>query len=353
MKSTKAENGVASLNGFTSICEFYGLQYFSLKSNLKENFKNSISIYRKIYFSVLFLMSIFVSVLSIMTTTPEQGLTKKNVLVELYQQSINYFYFVSVLSSYLQALKSTANTQKMFKNLKEVAESSFCHFGVAMNFKTFTRSVWRRFSVTVAIFVSFQTTMFSTHVRGPLSSMLLANIMPAFFESFLLMVANKFIFYVSLVNFQLECIHELLKKVSANQIDCFVLNASSMKVIKVYSKIHDQRLLELQEIWEIYRKVCDNGALVNKCVGISILSIMVNLVLGLTHSGYELSVTLLGGTSSLPYIGWFLFRGLKSFCIKKSKFTDHVYACSITSAIFFQIFKLCHKTSKLVSIFYF
>lgn len=294
------ENGVVCLNGLTFIFELYGLQYFSLKTSAGENFKNGISLFRKIYFLIFFAVAIVISFFSITDATPYQAVIVKNVLVVLYQQSISYFFFFSILSNYFEAFVTTSRNQKFFKNSMEIADSCFCNFKVEINFKEFRRKAWRRFLGIALLFVSCQIAMFALNDGGELSSIFIAMFVPLFYESFSLMIVAKFCFNVGLVNFQLNHVHKLLKMVSESQLESFGLKVNFLSQADLRSQ---KQLTDLQKIWKIYSKVCENGSLVNKSLGVSMLLIMVNLVMGLAHSGYEISVALMGGSTSITVIG--------------------------------------------------
>lgn len=254
---------LASLDGCLFVFEFFGLQYFSLKLALRENFKDRISFSRKMFFTFLILFTTLLGCLSMIATSFSQKVTTKNVLTLVYSQSTTYFFFIAIWISLVQSLVSTCHLKKLFMNSKEIAESCYDEFGATMCFEAIPRSMRKRYAVeTFAFIIVYSVNGYCKYLTNQLD--LFWAFLSIIHSSFFIIVVNKFLFYVCLINFQLKFIEKLLVSARFLKIgppnkkiyflsDCDLPLKRSGKskyqaVFKMYNKILENRF-DQQKLW--------------------------------------------------------------------------------------------------------
>lgn len=106
----------------------------------------------------------------------------------------------------------------------------------------------------------------------------------------LFMIIYKFVFYVDMVNNQLEFVVKLLDK---------TFQPEEVKVVgeMCFKNTLDDPLKKLRAIRKVYNIIFESGALVNRSNGLTILILLMDLVIAITASGYEIFVIAVG---SLP-----------------------------------------------------
>lgn len=283
-----------TLYGCLAVFEYFGLQYFSLKKSLRGNFKDKISLSRIIYFGFLILISILLGVLSIIKVSTVKKVTTKNVLTLIYARSASYFFFFAIWTSLVQSFWTTGHIKKLFMNSKQIFESCSSEFDAFMCFETIPKSMRKRYAVEVIVFiVVYSATAYQKYSTGKLD--LLWIVISMIHTVFFIVVVNKFLFYVGLINFQLKFIEKLLS------------NADTVKVTipnkKIYFLSDSDVPLKLsvnskcQEIWKMYNKILENGSFINKSCGCTILVLLVDIIEVVTYSGYALCSNAMGDSS--------------------------------------------------------
>lgn len=283
-----------SLYGCLAVFEYFCLQYFSLKTSLRGNFKDKISLSRKIYFGFLILITMLLGVLSIISVSSSKKVTTKNVLTLIYAQSANYFFFFAIWSSLVQSFRSTSHIKKLFMNSKQIIESCSSEFDAFMCFETIPKSMLKRYAVESIVFITvYSATAYQKYSTGKLDVLWL--VMSMIHTIFFIVVVNKFLFYVGLINFQLKFIESLLSNA-----DTFKVTPSNKKIYFLSDSDLPLNFFvnsKCQEIWKVYNKILENGSLINKSCGCTILMILVDIIEAVTYSGYVLCATAMGDSS--------------------------------------------------------
>lgn len=285
---------LAKLNGTLFVFEFFGLQYFSLKQTLRENFKDRISNSRKIFFSFLILFNMLLGFSSMLATSFSQKVTTKNVLTLVYSQSTTYFFFIAIWISLVQSFVSTVHLKKLFANSKKIAEICNNEFGTIMSFEAVPRSMRKRYAVeTLILVIVYSVNGYFRYLENKLDILwLVVSIIHA---SFFILVVNKFLFYVGLINFQLEFTEKLLA--SACTFKAKPLNKKIYFLSDYELPSKSSKNSKCQEIFKIYNKILENGSLTNKSCGCSILVVLVNIIGSATYCGYVLCAAAMGDSS--------------------------------------------------------
>lgn len=290
----KAPTMEEELNSFFVVFELMGLQNFSLKSLTAENAKTRPAIVRLIYFVILFLLNTF-----IMTTFffhdeigIQEEVTAKNVLMYAIQHSMNFGLIMVLLTGLVQSFTSTCGTKRIFLNFKEIIKQVQQEFGIVIDFSRIRKASWRRLSVMLIFYGISHVTTFLSQISS--ASGIVPFILGIFPIVFLLMIVYKYIFYVGMVNHQLQFLRKMLA-------DIFKLQSSKATDISLrmnqinYVMSPDDPMRKLRAIRTIYNLIYENGAAINDGNGLTMLTLLICLVTSLTVSGYQIFVLIVGG----------------------------------------------------------
>lgn len=288
----KVMNMESELNAYLVMLELTGLQYFSLKTISKENFKQRPSVLRLV--QMLFLLTVITSSVVIFIISDHSHyaarLSAKNVMMYAIQHSMNINLVLVAGSCLVQSFVSTRSTKKIFLNLREISELCFRDFKVPFDFVALKRASWKRFFFMIIGFSIMHGALALNYSKQPDVMLQIAfGTLPMLFLNF---VSMKFIFYVNLVNFELNLLGHLMK------------NIFKPKTLRVYDLIsvktlisvdpHNVKLRKLQTARKIYNLIYETGNLVNDSNGLTVLIFLTSFVIALTASGYEIFVIIIG-----------------------------------------------------------
>lgn len=285
------------LNSCLVIFELIGLQYFSLKTLVKDSNKKP-SIVRTIFMVVLMVLMTILVVLFVTSEdleTDNQKVTAKNFITFAIQHSMNFGLILVILVSMVQSFMTTSKTKKLFLNVKEIAKLSYDEFNFTVNFKSIKKAALRRSYVLMTFFITVHFSTFFFRADSPEDVIpMLLGILPILY---LLLIVYKFIFYVGMVNKQLNFVGKLLHETFKNPppiktIDNKNMHSLYVKPAKNCEEDHFKKLLATRKIFNL---VYENGLLVNDSNGFTILIVLLDLVVALTASGYEIFVIIVGG----------------------------------------------------------
>lgn len=277
----------AALDSYLVLFELTGLQYFSLKRLTCDNFKDPPSIFRTIYMFVLigvvsFLMYIYIFV----DKASVSGVMTSNILMRAIINSLSIGLILVVSVSLVQSYLSTRATKKIFYNINQMAEICLDEFGVKVNYKRIKASIWKRGATMITFFVITHggVTLFLYNDSPEEAFRMLIGSIPILL---LFMIIYKFVFYVDMVNNQLEFVETLLDK---------TFQPEAVKVVgeMCFKNTFDDPLKKLRAIRNVYNIIFESGALVNRSNGLTILILLLDLVISITASGYEIFVIAVG-----------------------------------------------------------
>lgn len=292
-----SKNIADELNSCLIINEIVGLQYFSLKSIFKEKMKRQRQILRKAYFCFNFAIFFAASHVAFgKTGQAKVSLTSQNVLSVLYKLVNGYCFLIGYLASLIQSYTSTANMKKFFLNTQSISEWSLQNFTTKMNFATVRNAAWKRFLVVNLTWIvpySGLSYVSSNSVEETAGMIIFGY----FFIG--LAVANvvKYIFYVLLINFELKHLEKLLQSVFNPKPGLTNGKIYHLKVADNFEDSFSFRMSKLIMVWRIYNKIIENTRLVNKSMGLTMMFVLINSIMALIYSGYELIIGTIGGES--------------------------------------------------------
>lgn len=278
---TKSPTAADDLDGYLKLHEIFGLQFFSLKAASKEKFRLRHSVYRTAHFCILItILGVYGG--SVVMNTLGATLNKKNVLSSIHQQSFNYFFFATYLASFVQSFLSTKNMRTFFMNSESIAVFCAREFNIKMDFAVVRKAAWRRFCVLMLTFTSILVMVIYIWSDKIQQFFFIVAVLHVLF-GFAYLIFIKYTFYVCFVNYQLRFLQKIF-------LLCF-----EEKHSKVTSGLNDDRaesakrmMKKLLVVWKVYNRIKENGSLVNKSSGLTMMLLLVDVVMTATHAGYEI-----------------------------------------------------------------
>lgn len=285
-----------ALNGFTFVLESLGLQYFSLKSLNKENFKNRAAIVRKLLlftFLVVGVMSL-IAYLKEDSEATTDNLNSKNVLMFTIQRTMNIALLTMAITCFIQSYVTRQSTRQFFFNFKEFVELSSRFFQTSIDFIELNRKI-RKTSISVLTFfvivhcvISFLVWSLSRDLECFV--VIFLRIIPYFL---IIAVMLKFVFFVTLVNNQLEFLRKILQNLLHNYSSIIPWNNCPITIVETVKK-GSKTETKLLMVRKLYNMIHENSELVNRCNGLTILALIIATVTALVYSGYEIFVMFIG-----------------------------------------------------------
>lgn len=221
-------------------------------------------------------------------------MTAKNLLIYGILNSLNVGLILVMVTSIVQSYLSTQKTKKIFINLKMIGEISQRKFDVVINYKNIRNYACRRAAYMIGFFLTSHAIATSFHCDSfDQAYPLIIGSIPVFV---LYMIVFKFAFHVQMINGELAFLEKLLRKVFEKpQPKVPKYSSNRFLTVKPVTYMMDEPLRRLRAARQIYNIIYENGMLVNQSNGLTILILVIDLVVSLTASGYEIYVIMIGG----------------------------------------------------------
>lgn len=287
----------------TRIFEIFGLQYFSPKNVLENGVPERLPYLRGIY--MLLLMIAYFAFLSIYLFFERDDLdlnvTAKTILTYSIQHTMKIGMFFIIFVSLLQSFLTSNKIAQIFHNVKIISTIITEDFKVSQNYEKIKRKLNRHGLMVMLVFVLIEMTVIIITSKSFEEVLLQLCYLLVLFV--LLLTIYKFIFYVQVINCQIQKLNELLEGIfhveRPRVIEDLSINTISVKVHKVTDEIFKNFVSSKK----IYNILFENGSLLNESMGITMLLVLIILVIALTASGYQIFVILVGGTDRDKIVG--------------------------------------------------
>lgn len=281
----KSSNIADELNGCLVIYEITGLQYFSLKNIFKDKSRKR-TFCRKIVFCfylVTYLTFLFIALPS--APFVNSSMTSQNVILVLFRIIRSLSKLVGYLTFLIQSYVSTENVKKFFLNTQLIAEWSHQNFHIEIIFSKFRRDAWYRFFAVNLYWALPYCGIIYVNSRS-LGETVYMAVFAIFYVGISLAIATKNIFFILLLNFQLRHLEKLLQSVFQPEYDLIVGKVYDLTIED--NKSEDGDMKQLLIVWKIFNKISENADLINKSMDASVIFVLINAVMALLTSGYEL-----------------------------------------------------------------
>lgn len=282
------------LKSFLNIFELLGLQYFSITELNVDNFKKRPTFLRAIFMLVLITIvcSLMIFFVTNETSAVEGKVTAKNVIMYAVKRSFNLGMILVCCSSIVQSFVSTKKMKKVFMNIRQVVEIAKVEFDVCVDFKRFKKSALRKLWFLLLFFATIHgsVTLFYWNEENLFIKMFFGAIPVVF----LLIIVYKIVFFIALINYQLELLSDIITDIFQYHpikiIENINFHLTSVKTIE--DPLEKSRFAR-----KIFNIIFESGALINSSNGLTMLLMLSTLVISLTVSGYETFVIIVDGLS--------------------------------------------------------
>lgn len=288
------DSAVKYLSHCVAPFQFFGHHYFSISSLTPENQNKFPSLGYTLYFIFVLVtmtgqMLIFAQHIS--SNGLNEKLSSKTVLNYLIQHSMYaglvFIIWVSLIQSYI----ATPLKKKFFLNclrLGRISEQSFNH---SIDQRRFRRNVFQYFLYIVLYISVLEISLFLyEQIYDDLEDTFrfCLSVVPIIFLN---VTSFNFIFYVKLINFHLEAVEKLTIEIFDSpklleNLNLFIKSVKPRKSADVSLKLRNLR--------RIFNIICENSEIVNRAMGMTVLSITAVLVIVITASGYRIFLSILG-----------------------------------------------------------
>lgn len=277
------------LNCCLLIFELMGLQYFRLSDG---NFEDRPTFPRAFFLAFLLAaVSLLVALLSLAAASSENAVAaSNNDLMSAFQSCLAIALVLVIYTSLIQSFASTRSLKKFYSLTAEIEELGTQQFNTSIDFKKFKKANL----VRLAVFLIFAVAAYIIMAVLQTENLRLAILMTIFLVPilFILLIAFKFVFYVALVNYQLEFLFKLIE-ITFKLPTAKITDLSSLMSVRRV-EIPENLIKKLITARRIYQKICKNGDLVNASNGITILILILSIVMSMTVAGYEIYVLTVG-----------------------------------------------------------
>lgn len=290
------------LNSCLVVLEWVGLQFFSLKHLNSRNIKDKPTILRTIIMITLVsALTLFVVFLFSNVTMSKEKVNARNVLMHAILSFLNIGVVAVIDASIIQSYILTCTTKNIFLNMKLISQLGFKEFGRRIEYKKIKKAALKRGLVVVVFFIA-------THIILTYSAIkTIEDVVGAIIISIptfiCYAIVYKFVFYVDLINNQLKFFEKLVDEISeCRKVE--ITEGFDFHLVSVGTKNESEDLMrKSRAARKIYILIFESVNLVNSSNGFAILLVIVDMVISLTSSGYELSVVALGGLSVEKIMG--------------------------------------------------
>lgn len=300
-----SENIGNAFNSCQFLFEILGMQYMSVKKVTTRNWTEKPSKLRLVFMigMVAFIISFVLTYIIQDDATMKEVVNSKNILTFVLQRTLHFLVVVLICTSIIKSYLSTVLIKQLYLNTATLIRDCAGDFQTPFDYQKIRKRAWSKLTTMLLFLFSTHGALMVLH-RNILSNvkLLLLGLIPMLF---ILACVFHYIFYASFLNHQLDFLMRLLHSV-------FDPEPQLIVVINIISKNEPLKTLEtpantatkkLKTIWKAYNTVYENGQLINRSFGFTILALLVTLVITLTNSGYELVVIIIDGLPITRLLG--------------------------------------------------
>lgn len=294
------------LNGSLVILECMGLQFFSLKTLEPGSYQKRPSNIRVAFLLLLLLLiSGMMYYFTLSARSGNENITAKNLIIFAIQRCLEVGYVTVIFIGMVQSLATTINVKKFFINTKLIGKLISQDFSHIFSFEKVRDFSMKRFIVMMIFFATVHGTASIFQYRANGLEGLIEMFIGAAPVFFLMMIVYKFVFYIDLINRQLEALKELFRELFLDDSSLTMINCNQKAAINVLHAIHvrDNSVRKLYTMRKIYNLIHENGELASSSNGLTIMVLIVVVVISLTSGGYNIFVTIVGDFPKDQIIG--------------------------------------------------
>lgn len=211
-------------------------------------------------------------------------LNVKSALNYIVQHSFYHGLVLLLIIGFIQSYLSTKMLRRIFINFFKISDLFSSNLQYNLDFSSVKLKLYKKLFCFFAFYVLFQIAGYSHDRLLGISNILntLLSVLPVMFLS---MISFKFVSLVSLVNYVLSHLIQVLSMVF------FMTNEPKLVMVHSKYEANERKLMVMRRIYIILQ---ENVELINTSMGLSLLFIFLLLALGLVVCGYNLFLTFVG-----------------------------------------------------------
>ena len=284
---------IEALKGYFRVFELFGLQYFSFKDLVENVQQKRSNWFYRIYFIILLLIfpfsvTIYVAILDDISTI---SLDLNNGFNHFIKAILQLSLIATIIGGLIESYVKTDQVKEIIMKTKKISTFFKTEFNHDIDYESFCKT-WKKrtLGMSFLIFIAF---VVMSIAFGLVTGVYIPVFIGLVSILFLAILELKLVYYVDLLNLQLENLHEVIVKSSCpKKSECYLKNYHNCKVL-AYRRCH----LMIYDLVE----------LANSSFSAFLLLMLLFLILSITYSGFECSILPLGDIESKSIIRKFLY----------------------------------------------
>lgn len=275
--------------------QIFGHQFFSVKYLTDANQKEYPSLSYTIYFFIMFFVMTcqMLIIASIEAFKDDHERLSAKTAVNYFVQHSMYLGLIAIICvSLISSFAMTPLLKKFYLNCLMITEMSLRDFNHLVDYKEVRRNAIKYFVFITLYFTATENFfyLYENYFNEPRSfARTCLGIIPLMFLN---STAFKFIFFVKIVNYHLETVNRLVQCIFkppltiAENLEVYVKPTNSNKSLMLSEKI--------KRIRRIYNVINENAEIINRSMGVTVLTVTSVMVIAITASGYKIFLTAVG-----------------------------------------------------------
>lgn len=214
------------------------------------------------------------------------------MLIYLINKSLNYGAVIRIVTVIIESFVHYKNFVNIIANTNEISRMSLLEFKFLLNFDKIRKSAWRTFAIVILTICILHGAVTYNHIiLGNGIFWMSVGAPPMFFVA---IVNYKLVFYIKLMNIQLEFLEQILLVVFDSR------SLGSMKNSIVHLRpanprmFFETKLRRLNTSRRMYNLIKENVDMMNQSHGLTLLLSIWNAVTSITISGFEFITIMMG-----------------------------------------------------------
>lgn len=272
-------SGIQDLEICSIPFQVLGLQSFSLKNvNLSKNTKYPSLAYKFYSVLLIIILSSTFGILMHMTAELDEEAVSENELNSIIKFLMALLFANTLYASVIASVLKYFYMAEFFRVSSEISKLCSNEFNFDINYKVLkSESIKKYWLIAVATLILNIVMIGMFYSSGPLHHHLISIIL----ATFLIFAVLRFAFYVTIINFHLKLLTQMVR--------IFFANPNNFK-------IYPKRKIKI--LRKVYCLIQQMAAMVNNAFGFNLLMLLALIVFAFIRQGYRMFMILIGSLSS-------------------------------------------------------
>lgn len=287
-----------SLSGSTAVFQAMGLQYFSISSDIFQNaFDQPVKVSKKHKFSsafVILLLCLQLAGVLYAISLEKQLQQNENVTKGLTVQFVSYFLMIVVCSTaVIHSCYQTRTAKKVFYNFEKIFKIFTRELEEPVDYGSFAKMFKIDFVITGLIFAAASVALLVFIYHHNQSNVFLWGLLTIFPYFFVQVIIFFALHFIRLTNENLSWLVKVLEKLNTKH----ELSKVNLEIISRNLKQlrrDDELFNAVMRLKRIYGILTETTGLINEVIGLPLMVIVIDLVIGNISGGYKVYLSFMG-----------------------------------------------------------